>query len=237
MKRKIMAIAFVLCFLFIFAGCSEDTSKEQNSTSNIEEATSSQTQNDNSLIGTWQFVNEDGENHTLISYVFQDETTAVLAMGNVAYCSELKLEKNADGKDTLTAQLYYNINGTYVYEISNDGKTMNLTEEGVENGEKFVMKKVEDYKFMPDPPKNSKVDEKLIGTWKDKEGTGITYTFNDNGTMENNSYDVMITYAQFSASDGKINYSYNLGTEVEDTYEYSFDGDVLIIDNAEFVKQ
>lgn len=237
MKRKIMAIAFVLCFLFIFAGCSEDTSKEQNSTSNTEEATSSQTQNDNSLIGTWQFVNEDGENHTLISYVFQDETTAVLAMGNVAYCSELKLEKNADGKDTLTAQLYYNINGTYVYEISNDGKTMNLTEEGVENGEKFVMKRVEDYKFMPDPPKNSKVDEKLIGTWKDKENTGITYTFNDNGTMENNSYDVMITYAQFSASDGKINYLYNLGTEVEDTYEYSFDGDVLIIDNAEFVKQ
>lgn len=237
MKRKIMAIAFVLCFLFIFAGCSEDTSKEQNSTSNIEEATSSQTQKDNSMIGTWQFVNEDGENHTLISYVFQDETTAVLAMGNVAYCSELKLEKNADGKDTLTAQLYYNINGTYVYEISDDGKTMNLIEDGVENGEKFVMKKVEDYKFMPDPPKNPKVDEKLIGIWKDKENTGITYTFNDNGTMENNSYNVMITYAQFSASDGKINYSYNLGTEVEDTYEYSFDGDVLIIDNAEFVKQ
>lgn len=237
MERKIISILLILCFIFIFAGCSDDDSKEQNSTNNTEGTTSSQTKGDNRLIGTWQIVNENGENHTLFSYVFKDEKTAIMAMGNVAYCSELKLEKNKEGKDTLFAKLYYNINGTYIYEISDDGKRLTLTEDGVENSEKVVLNKVADYQFMPDPPKNLKIDERLIGTWKDKEGSGITYTFNENGTMENNSLNVIITYAQFSASDGKISVLYNQGTDVEDSYKYSFDGDVLIIDGVKFLKQ
>ncbi len=240
-SKKLMSIVLILCSVFIFGGCTDGTSNEQNNTNGSEETAVSKIQNDNPLIGTWQFVNENGENHTLLSYVFQDETTAVMAMGNVAYCSKLKLDKNENGDKTLTAQLYYNINGTYIYEISDDGKTMTLTEDSKDNkdnnSEKLIMKKTEDYQFMPQPPKNPEIEEKLIGKWEDKEGSGVTYTFYNNGTMENNSYDVMIIYAQFSAKDGKINITYNQGTEVKDSYEYSFNGEVLVIDGAEFIKQ
>lgn len=232
---KVISLSLIICCICVFTGCTDNNS--QNKSKSTDDTTVSQTKEDDPIIGTWQFVKEDGTTHTLLSYVFQNETTAIMAMGNVAYCSDLKLDKNADGKNTLTAQLYYNINGTYVYEISDDGKTMNLIEDGKENGEKFVMKRVEDYKFMPEPPKNPEIDKKLTGTWKDKENTGVTYTFYENGTMENINYGVMITYAQYSAKDGKINYTYNQGTEVKGSYEYSFNGDILTIDDLEFIKQ
>lgn len=225
---KIISMVLILSCVFIFAGCNEENSDP--STKNTE---ATHTVSDNPLVGTWQFTNEDGEVQTLFSYIFNENSTAMLAMGNVAYCSDLKLEKNESGKDTLTAQLYYNINGTYEYEISEDGKTMTLTN----NDEKQVMKKVDDYKFMPEPPESPEVDEKLVGNWKDKEGAGITYTFNENGTMVNNSYGVMIVYAQYSAKDGKLSYTYNQGTDVDYTYDYSFNGDVLVIDKVEYVKE
>lgn len=235
MKQKFLksiSLILIICCVFIFAGCNGENTNES-----TEPSTTPQVESDNPLMGTWQFVNENGENHTLFSYIFQDEKTAIMAMGNVAFYSDLKLDKNDEGEDTLTAQLYYNINGTYVYEISEDGKTMNIKEEGSDSEESLVMSKVDDYKFMPEASENPEIDEKLIGNWQDKEGSGITYTFNENGTLENDSYGVMKIYARYSAKDGKLTYKYNQGTAMEDTYDYSFNGDVLIIDEDEFIKQ
>ena len=80
------------------------------------------------------------------------------------------------------------------------------------------------------------IDEKLVGTWTDKNMTGISYEFFDNGTVIYNNYDVVITYAQYSAKDGKINLTYTMGSEVNDSYNYSFENDVLTIDGVEFIK-
>lgn len=229
---KIISLILALSCVFIFAGCGDDNSKEQENTQSTQETTASK-KSDNPLMGTWQFVDENGEYQTLFSYIFEDDNTAALAMGNVLYYSELKLEKNKEGKDTLTAQLFYNINGTYEYEITDNGETLTIASEA----ETQVMKKVEDYKAVPNPPEKPEIDQKLIGTWKDEGGAGVTYTFNENGIMENNSYGIMKIYATFSAKDGKISYTYNQGTDVDESYDYSFNGDVLVIDNGRFIKE
>ena len=239
-------LALIICTSALFAGCNNDNSNNDSSKSSsaTEETTQATTQpttapekEENLFIGSWQLVEESGENHTLFTYIFETDTQAYMAMDNVAYGAEYILDENLSGQKTMAIQLYYNLNGTYLYEFSDDGKKVTLTEDGKENPIVMNMVKVEDYNFMPDAPEKPEIDKKLVGTWKDKDNTGITYDFAENGTVIYNNYDVVITYAQYSAKDGKINLTYKMGDEVNDSYSYSFDGDVLIIDNVKFIKQ
>lgn len=215
--------ALLICISVLFTGCGcsnqDDTSAE------------------NTFIGTWQLVDENGNNHTLFSYVFENEKQVYMAMDNVAYGAEYTLSFNASGKPTIATQLYYNLNGTYVYEFSDNGNKVTLTEDGNANGNVITMVKIDDYNFMPDAPENPEIDQNIVGVWKDKNGTGITYEIFDNGTLIYNNYEVMITYAQYSAKDGTLNISYKMGTEVTDNYNYSISNDVLTIDGIEFVKE
>lgn len=225
------AVAVILSVITVMSGCSENKSAE--TASAAEQTTAAQSKSDNPLTGTWQIENEEGKKDNLFSYIFEDEGKVFLAMDNVEYAGEYSLSKDAQGRNTLTTQLYYNLNGTYVYEFTDDRNKMTLKNTS-ENGTDYIMVKTEDYNPMPTPLENPVVDEKLTGSWKDKEGTGVSYEFYDNGTMYCNSYGVMLLYSQYSAENGKIKLTYKQGTTVEDTYDYSFEGDTLIIDGTKY---
>ncbi len=236
-----MILALIITTV-MFTSCGNDNSNSSSSSTEVTTEATTQTttapaKEDNLFIGSWQLEEENGENHTLFTYIFENDTQAFMAMDNVAYGAEYILDVNVSGKKTISIQFYYNLNGTYLYEFSEDGKKVTLTEDGKENSVVMTMNKVEDYNFMPEAPKTLEIDEKLVGTWKDKNNTGISYEFSDNGTVIYNNYNVVITYAQYSAKDGKINLTYTMGSEVTDSYNYSFEGDVLTIDSLEFVKQ
>ena len=235
-------LALVICSSVLFSGCTSDN----NSSSTTEETTAPVTTVPETtvapvakspFIGTWQLIDENGEKHTLFSYIFETDTQVYMAMDNVAYGAGYTLEENALGQKTITTQLYYNLNGTYAYEFSEDGTKVTLTESAKENPVTMTMVKVENHNFMPKAPEKVEIDEKLVGTWTDKNMTGISYEFFDNGTVIYNNYDVVITYAQYSAKDGKINLTYTMGSEVNDSYNYSFENDVLTIDGVEFIKK
>lgn len=234
-------LALVICSTVLFSGCSSD-----NNTSSTQETTAPATttpettvpqKSDNLFIGTWQLVDENNNNHTLFSYIFETDTQVYMAMDNVAYGAGYTLEEDVLGQKTISTQLYYNLNGTYLYEFSEDGKKVTLTEYEKENPVVMTMVKVESHTFMPKAPEKLEIDEKLVGTWTDKNMTGISYEFFDNGTVIYNNYDVVITYAQYSAKDGKINLTYTMGTEVTDSYSYTFENDILTIDGVEFIKK
>lgn len=226
-KNKLFSLllAFIISVSVFFTGCDFVKQEEASEDSS------------NAFIGTWQLLKENGEKHTLFSYIFEDEKQAYMAMDNVAYGAEYKLNENDKGQPTLAVQFYYNLNGTYVYEFSDNGNKVTLTEDGVENGTVMTLVKVEDFNFMPQAPENPEIDEKLVGLWNDTNNSGISYEFFDNGTLIYNNYNVMITYAQYSAKDGTINITYKMGTEVTYKYSYSFDGETLNIDGIDFVKQ
>ena len=208
----------ILCALLSFTGCGPQ-----------EQALSAE----QALIGDWQIENGEGENHALFTYSFKDTGRVYLEMDNVAMGGDYTLGKSDEGKDTFTTKMYYNLNGTYEFEFADNNNTMYLTDN---SGGKMTMKRVDETNLVPDPPENPVIDSRLTGNWKSKEDGGITYTFNENGLMTSNTYDVMIINAQYSAQNGEINLKYKQGTTVEDSYAYSFDGDVLTIDGVEFIK-
>lgn len=240
MKKPIAVITVLSLLLFVilaFGGCVQDNGNSSSDTSNPpQETAETKTDNSNPLIGTWKIQKDSGETDSLFYYIFNDDRTVLLAMDNVAYSSEYSVSENESGKATLTIQLYYNLNGTYEYEFSDDGTKMFLDDIS-EEGTDFTMVKTEDYDPMPSPPENPVIDEKLVGYWEDKDGSGISYVFNKDGTMSCNSFDIMRLYAQYSAENGKINLTYKQGTEVEDTYEYSFAGEILTIDGMELERK
>lgn len=242
----LVAIVILVSATYLFSGCNGNSSSTQETTVATEEATQATTQAqtqdtsslkiDERIIGTWQMTNEDGTQSTLFSYIFENDGVVTLAMDNVGYSAKYAIGSDDNGKATLTAQLYYGLNGTYTYELSEDKKTLTLAGQGQDNTETIIMKKVDDYNFMPEPPKNPEIDQKLLGTWEKKADGGETYTFDDKGIMVCNSYDMMTIYSQYSAKDGKIDLKYKQGTEVEDEYSYSFGGDILTIDGVEYIK-
>lgn len=237
----IAALLTVLCITLSLSGCGDD---ESNTSETNSEATALESETtasadrgeiDKELLGTWRIVKEDGTEDTLFSYVFNKDK-AILVMDNVAYYSDYSIAQGTDEKNTVTVQLYYNLNGTFEYAFSDDGSTVTFTS-AEQGGTDFSMKKAEDYNPVPSPPENPVIDKKLVGKWKDKEGSGMSYEFKDNGIMINDSFGIMTLYARYSAENGAINLNYKQGTEVEDSYSYSFDGDVLTIDGAEFEKE
>lgn len=230
-------LALVICSALLFSGCTSDNNSSSATEETTTPATTVSQDADNLFIGTWQLVDENEENHTLFSYIFESNSQIYMAMDNMAYGASYTLETDELGNKTISTQLYYNLNGTYSYEFSEDGKKVTLTEYQKENPVIMTMVKVDDHNFMPEPPEKLEIDEKLVGLWTDRDNTGISYEFFDNGTVIYNNYNVVITYAQYSAKDGKINLTYTMGTEVTDSYSYSFENDILTIDGVEFTKK
>ena len=211
-----------LCALLAFSGCDNKQEQQPRHPGEI-------------LIGDWQIENQEGQNHTLFTYSFKDTGKVYMAMDNVAFGGDYTLGKTDDGKDTFATTMYYNLNGTYEFEFSDDNNTMQLTE--TSDGTSFKMKRISDFSITPEAPENPVIDQNLLGSWKSKSDGGILYSFDDKGIMTSNSYEVMIINAKYSAQDGKINLKYKQGSPVEDSYSYSLDGDVITIDGVEFVKE
>lgn len=237
MKKHFNAfLCLILCCIsLVFTGCqkSEETLEAQSTTAPkaTEQTTASAAESD-PIIGTWKITDGSGTNYDTMSYVFKADSTVYLALGNTAFVGKYSYSKNTEGQDTLTANLYFGINGTYTYAYTNNENTLTLKA----NESTIVLTRQEDYNFMPEAPSDPVIDKKLLGNWGAADGNPITYSFFENGTMINNNYNQNITYAAYSAKDGEIQLTYNMGDKQESVYKYSFDGETLIIDTVKFKK-
>lgn len=240
----ILSLCFVVSCAFGISGCSNNasannaetqatTAKSTTAQSTTESATASNISADDPILGTWKITSGTGSEYTY-SYVFNADGTADLALGNVKYIGKFFYTESDTGEKLVSVKLFFGLDGDYTLAFSDDNKTLTLEFE--DKTVTSVLTKTDDYVFMPKAPENPEVDSELIGTWKDTNSGNITYTFNENGTMENNNYNQVVTYASISTSNGYIHLSYNMGDDMQDKYKYSVEDGVLTIDNVQFEK-
>lgn len=232
-KALICLAGLLLCCMPIFSACGEKESSgntESTAEETTEKAAVQSASEQADITGTWQIIKDNGTKDSLFYYVFGGDK-AQLVMDNAVFYSDYSL---TDGK--LTVQLFYNLNGTYSYKLADNGNTLELTDTGG-SGTRFKLSRADDCNPVPEPPESPVIDKKLLGKWSDKDGAGMSYEFKENGIMINDSFGIMTIYAQYSAGDGTISLKYKQGTEVENKYTYSFNGDVLTIDGTELIKE
>lgn len=225
----------ICCGILIFSGCQKDESASSAQGTTAPESTVQTTaanSESDPIIGTWKITDGTGTNYDTMSYVFKEDSAVYLALGNTAFVGKYSYSKTEQNQNTLTANLYFGINGTYTYAFSDNENTLTLKADETT----IVLSRQEDYSFMPEAPSDPVIDEQLLGDWSAADGNPITYSFYENGTMINNNYNQTITYAAYSAEDGEIQLSYSMGSPQEATYNYAFDGETLIIDGVEFKK-
>ena len=198
---------------------------------------------DDSIDGTYLIENPDAEGQEIKNYyIFGDNDNngenggdLQLLVGSLKFNGSYKLI-NQDGKSQIQLDLQaVNLYGTYNYKVEGNKLTGINIEiyDDAGNSMKFIPSKYE--KTEIEPIKNAKVDSKLVGTWTDKNGYGIEYTFNEDGTLLMSDGTMEIT-SYYSADKGKLNIKYQSDSVIENKAEYSFDSDTLTLNQMEFQK-
>lgn len=184
-----------------------NTSDYSNSTKILKSYFDSFTEGDNPLYGTWQI-----EGFDYLSFIFRNDNFAELAIDGEGSFSTLEI----DEKDkTLTTSFFIGLSGEYNYELSDNDKTLTLTQ----GNEKMVLVKQDDHNFIPKAPKKPKIDKNILGWWKCKDG--MVYYFGKDGIMYSNLISSETCYT-YDAQNGTINAVYNYGGEdIKTDLEYT----------------
>ncbi len=199
----------------------------------------------NSLVGTWIIktdasADEATKNEdSVIYYTFNGNNTASLNIGSMEvrgnwwYADENGATTD-QATDTITISISYFFNGTFQYELSGNtftGRTLTL--KSGDSSYDFESKNIPDPGLKPDD--GFKVDEKLVGEWKN-EATQISYIFNADGTCHINQMDTLIIDGVYSAEKGKVDIKYIAQEEANTNIEYELKDSKLTISGLEFEK-
>lgn len=174
---------------------------------------------DSEIYGTWQI-----EGIDYLSFIFRNDGLAEMAMDNEGDFTSLRLDEKSK---TLGVSFMLGLNGVYSYELSDGGKTMTLTL----NKKTTVLKKQKDYSIIPEPPKETKIDEDLLGWWKSEEKQ--IYYFGGDGIMYSNNISMETAYT-YSAEKGVLNTVYSYGGEVKGKMDYNIKAGNLIMNDQTF---
>lgn len=178
------------------------------------------------LAGAWTIT--EGVGSKLKSFVFLFDGSSkhsYLMCGSMGYIAAYKLDGN-----TLEAEMMFGLNGNYNCEFSDDGMTATLT--NTKTNDTTTMQKIVSYDYIPMPPAEKKIDEKLIGAWKDPDNEFLY--FDENGIMYQTQEGVSFTFYTYSAQNGKLRLTYNMPDEISETKDYKLSGDKLTLDSYDY---
>ncbi|MBQ5398031.1 MAG: hypothetical protein IIU14_01190 [Ruminococcus sp.] len=238
MKRFLSIAAAVVMILCAFSGCGEKPAKtvettapttkktvsakaEKGSKALLDSYLHSFVEGDSPIYGTWQIEGVD-----YLSFIFRNDGLAEMVMDSEGDFTALKLNEK---KKTIELYFALGLNGSYSYNVSEDGKTLTLSQSKKE----ITLKKQKDYSIVPKAPKKAKVDSDLIGWWKSEEKQ--FYYFGSDGIMYSNNISMETAYT-YSAESGVINAVYNYGGEVKKDFDYNIKAGKLIMDDQSFRK-
>lgn len=246
--KKILCLLLVCASVMSFAGCNDnsDTTETTVPETTVAETTVADDDNKNvfteikdlhyydaengdAFAGAWQITEGTGSQYESFVYMFDGNNVATVFIGTTGSVYEYAL-KTEDGKEVMTTQMMFGLNGTFTYEFEGDEVT--LTD--IDTSDVIKMKKLASFDYIPMPKENPQLDEKLLGAWMDDSGE--YYYFDENGIMYNNMYGGTFTYGTYETENGKINSTYTMIDEETDSYEYKFEGDTLYINDYAFEK-
>lgn len=249
-----IALAAVLSSsVLVFGGCSDNeessapvetesvaeqettASSEEQGEFDIKDLQYYDTDSTSSFAGAWKITDGVGSDYSSFVYIFDGNGKATLVVGNTGYCGSysLTIDEEVNDIEIFECNLMFGINGEYTFKFSESKDTLYLTyRDG--DAASTLEKLSDDYTFVPTAPENPVIDDELIGAWA--SDNGIYYYFGADGIMYANSYETMFTYYTYSAKDGEITAVYDMNGEITETYEYSFDGEILTFDGIEYSK-
>ncbi len=173
------------------------------------------------LYGSWKIKGAD-----IFTFIFRNDGYAQVAIGGEANFTKLILDKK---KKTLSLSLPGTLDGTFNYSFSDNNKTLTLKTDNTT----YEMKKQKDYSIVPKAPKNSTVDNNILGWWK-SDGN-IIYFFGSDGVMYSNTI-VMETAYTYNIKNGKIYAVYEYSGKNKVDFKYKLNKKTLTIDGEKFKK-
>jgi len=185
---------------------------------------------DSNIVGSWQ-IDSSKEEHRIIT--FNSDNTVSLVMDSLQIDGKYELKEN----NTIYVDIEVNsqgvMKGNYTYIINSGfiGKTLDLKDS---TGKTTQYKQYQKEEKKSDP--NLKLDEKLFGTWVDKERSS-EYEFKSDGTVtiKNKNLTMVLKY---NLSDGKISFLQNLGESSQASdLQYNIDGDNLTLGELKLVRK
>lgn len=174
---------------------------------------------DSPLYGTWQL-----EGYNYLSFIFRNDDLAEMVMGTEGDFTALNID---EAKKTLTVQFIIGLNGTYSYTLSDDDKTLTLTQGDTTT----VLNRTDDYNLIPKAPKKPKIDSDIIGWWQSENG--LVYFFGKDGIMYSNEISIETCYT-YTAKNGKISATYQYGGDVKNELSYEYKDGTLTLDGNEY---
>lgn len=222
MKRFLAAALMLTVALtgLIFTGCEDksnniketeptvDIKSFSDSTEILQSYFESFVEGDCPVYGTWKIKGFD-----YLSFIFRNDNLAQLAMDSEGDFATLDIdEKNK----TLETSFFIGLSGEYKYELSDNDKTLTLTQ----GDSRVIMEKQKNHNFIPKAPKKPKIDKDILGWWKCKDG--LIYYFGKDGIMYSNLISSETCYT-YNAQNGKIDAVYKYGGEdIQTDLEYSY---------------
>ncbi len=235
MKRfaALLLAVLTLCSTAALGSCSNDKKEEKPTEATTAAATEKETkpeidktslegfyqstlEGDNPLYGVWEI-----STLSMIKVIFRNDGLAETVIGTEGGFGKLTIDEK---EKTLATQLVVGIDGTYKYSFSKDNNTLTLKN----NDGTIKLNRIE-YTMVPLAPKSPKVDKKLVGWWKNKDG--FIYNFGEDGRMYTNMITTE-TYYTYSASNGKIKAVYDYDGDMDVKMTYSFKKNKLTIDGS-----
>lgn len=236
--KKLSALVLALLMVFSLAACSGGEVSPTAPVATTEDPNLIDWQDipDPDIVGAWR--DTDAKSDEVI--LFTPESDVRLVLGSVTMEADIKYGVDGNGiKSAYTSgSVLY---GQWTYVVKDGVLTVTYPEEG----KVFTYNAVKDYTpvtLIAD--ENAYIDDALVGKWANEEFMD-SYTFTEDGYAKYEiafddgiyAYDSEILYT-FSTNYGDITLTHIADNtdkkEVSNTFEYSVDGDKLIIDGNEY---
>lgn len=185
-----------------------------------------------SIAGT--YVIETAETPEVQTYfIFEEDGKLTEKAGSIELegTYEITTENNVS-KLTIEIPANY-INTTYNYTLEGNRITGMKILLSDDNGNSTTFVPATYNETVVEPIEKAQLDSKLIGKWEDSAGYGMKYTFNDDNTMIMSSYGANI-YGYYSAENDTIKIKYQAAELVENSAQYTFKDDSLVLNDLEF---
>lgn len=186
---------------------------------------------DGSIVGSWQ-IDSDKEEHRVLT--FNSDNTVSLVMDSLQIDGKYEIKGNNKIYIDIEINSQGIMKGDYTYIINSSliGKTLDL-KDPTNKTTQYKQYKEEGKKSDP----NLKLDEKLLGTWIDKERNS-EYEFKNDGVLTLKNENLTVNF-KYRTNEGKISLLQDDGGRNAQTIdpEYKIDGDNLTLGGLHLVRK
>lgn len=178
--------------------------------------------------GYWKITDGEGSQLKSVVYEFDGKGKGYFYMGSMGTNGTYEI-KTENSQEVFSAPFIFG-NENYTFKFSDDKKSVVLT--GVSGKATSTMKRVENFYCIPAPSDSAKIDDNLLGAWKDDAGEYLY--FGKDGIMYRSQSGIAFYFISYSAENGQVTETYSVGDEVTDTYSYKLNGETLTYNGFEY---